>query len=238
MKSNETICIAWVHGGVVDTEFAISMMTIVKSRKQVVDYHCVYGTGLLAKSRNIVVSHFLNNTKADWLLMLDADERISVEAFDKLVKTADSKEKRFVAGLYFGALWEGANLRPVPLIFNTDETGGINPWDNYPQDSVVEISAAGTGCMLIHRSVFLEIQAAANPLQGPDWCWFQDGPIGENRWLSEDLSFCARVSQAGIKMYANTGATLGHHKDIWVTEEMFQRWLAVNQAGTGLSQLQ
>lgn len=237
MKAKDTVAIGWAHDKVVDTEFALSLMEIIRSKgKRVGNFFCVEGTGLLSKSRNIMVTHFLDNTTDDWLFMIDADERISVPTFDLLVATADSTERPAVAGLYFAALWEGLSLRPVPLIFELNEQGGISPMDNYPKDEVVPVVAAGTGALLIHRSVFQKIRDAHGE-DNKDWCWFQDGPIGGNKWLSEDLSFCAKLQQHGIPLVAHTGAILQHHKEIWVDAAHHDVWLQNNEAGAGLEQL-
>jgi hypothetical protein len=237
MKTKETVAIGWAHGGNVDTEFALSIMEIIRQKGQKVgSYYCVEGTGLLAKSRNIMVKHFLDNTSDDWLLMLDADERISVATFDLLCATADTVERPAVAGLYFAALWDGPSLRPVPLIFTQNEDNGIQPMDNYPKDSIVDIIAAGTGCLLLSRKALQKIREAHDE-NNQDWCWFQDGPIGGNKWLSEDLSFCAKLQQFGIPLVAHTGAVLQHHKSIWVDSVHHDSWLEHNTAGTGLDQL-
>jgi hypothetical protein len=237
MKPKDTVAIGWCHAGQVDTEFALSIIEIVRQKgKKINAFYCVEGLGLLAKSRNIMIKHFLENTDADWLLMLDADERISVPAFDLLCATADSVERPIVAGLYFAALWNGPSLRPVPLIFKADQELGLQPWDSYPPNEVVEIAAAGTGCLLMHRSALKKIQDSSD--EGiKDWCWFQDGPIGGNKWLSEDLTFCSKLSQAGIPIHAHTGAILQHHKQIWVDEPHFKAWLEHNESGSGLDQL-
>jgi hypothetical protein len=238
MKQKDTVAIAWAHDQSIDTEFALSVMEIIRQRgKRVGSYYCVEGTGLLSKSRNIMVKHFLDNTTDDWLFMVDDDERIPLQAFDTLVATADSTERPVVAGLYFAALWEGLNLRPVPLIFKQDDNGAILPIDDYPKDSVIPVVAAGTGCLLIHRSVFQKIRSAHDE-NNQDWCWFQDGPIGGNKWLSEDLSFCAKLQQFGIPMVAHTGATLAHHKMLWVDSAHHDAWLQNNEPGAGLGQLQ
>jgi hypothetical protein len=238
MKSKDTVSIAWTHAGEVDTEFALSVMEILRQKQDKIEsYFCVEGLGLLAKSRNIVVKHFLDNTKADWLLMLDSDERISVPAFELLCATADAVERPVVAGLYFAALWEGSNIRPVPLIFKITKENGVQPYDNYPKNQVVDVDAAGTGCILIHRSALMKIRDGHDE-NNKDWCWFQDGPIGGNKWLSEDLSFCAKLGQFGIPMVAHTGAVLQHHKRIWVDESTYDTWASVNEPGTGLEQLQ
>jgi hypothetical protein len=238
MKAKDTVAIAWAHGGEIDTEFALSLMEIIRQKNaKVGSYYCVEGTGLLAKSRNIMIKHFLDNTTDDWLLMLDADERISVPTFDLLCATADHIERPVVAGLYFAALWEGLNLRPVPLIFEQTDTGAINPIDNYPKDSVIPVIAAGTGCLLISRKAMQKIRDAHDE-NNKDWCWFQDGPIGGNKWLSEDLSFCAKLQQFDIPMVAHTGAILQHHKRIWVDAPHHDMWLQHNEPGSGLGQLQ
>lgn len=237
MKTKETVAIAWAHNLQVDTEFALSIMEIIRQKGQKVgSYFCVEGTGLLAKSRNIMIKHFLDNTSDDWLLMLDSDERISVPTFDLLCATADTIERPAVAGLYFAALWEGVSLRPVPLIFTQVEDGSIQPFDNYPKDSVVDIIAAGTGCLLLSRAAMQKIRDAHDE-NNQDWCWFQDGPINGNKWLSEDLSFCAKLQQFEIPLVAHTGAILQHHKSIWVDAAHHNSWLEHNVPGTGLDQL-
>lgn len=236
MKQKETVAIGWCHAGEMDTEFGLSIMSIIRDRpKRVGQFYCVEGIGLLAKSRNIMVKHFLENTTDDWLLMLDADERIAVPVFDLLVATADAAERPIVAGLYFAALWEGPHLRPVPLIFSSDEEKGIQPIDNYPKNSVIPIAAAGTGALLMHRSALKKLREQFP--DNPDWAWFQDGPIGNNKWLSEDLMFCSRLAQAGIPIHAHTGAILQHHKSIWVDEIHYDSWAQHNEPGAGLDQL-
>ena len=237
MKAKDTVAIGWCHAGEIDTEFGLSIMQLIRDKsKRVGSFYCVEGLGLLAKSRNIMVKHFLDNTTDDWLLMLDADERLSANTFQLLVDVADSVERPVIAGLYFAALWDGPNLRPVPLIFSADETTGLQPWDNYPKNELIKIAAAGTGALLMHRSALAKLRELAGPEQH-DWAWFQDGPIGANKWLSEDLMFCSRLTNAGIPMYAHTGAVLQHHKRIWVDEAHYAAWAEHNVAGAGLDQL-
>jgi hypothetical protein len=237
MKPKDTVAIGWCHAGEMDTEFGLSIMQLIREFPKLIgSFYCVEGLGLLAKSRNIMVKHFLDNTTDDWLLMLDCDERISPDTFKLLCDTADSLERPVMAGLYFAALWEGLNLRPVPLIFQQDEHGATLPLDNYPKDSVVKITAAGTGALLMHRSALVKLRNAAGE-DLHDWAWFQDGPIGGNKWLSEDLMFCARLTEHGVPIHAHTGAVLQHHKRIWVDAPHHANWLEHHQAGSGLDQL-
>jgi GT2 family glycosyltransferase len=179
---------------------------------------------LLSKQRNRVVKQFLDGTKSDWLLLIDSDEQLSLEAFDKLLETAHDKERPVVAGLVFAGFGiEGAPYpKPVPAIFQ-DAPEGFLPLYKYDKDSVFEIDAAGTGCLLIHRSVLEKMRETADKNQGPDWCWFWDGPVDGN-WIGEDLLFCRRIRALGFPIYVNTGAILPHQKSYWLDERHHQLW--------------
>ena len=223
----ETIHIAWAHNGQVDAYFAHSIMDLLKmSPTHINSYNNVIGTGLLSKSRNILVKHFLDETEDDWMFMVDSDEYITLDAFAKLVNTADKDEFPFVSGLYFAAYWiKPTEMEPVPLIFKMHENSEILPFFDYPENKVVEIFAAGTGCLLIHRSVLERLRELGAETNGRDWAWFHDGPIGNNKWLSEDLMFCDHVQRAGFKIVVHTGAIIPHHKQMWLMESHYKDWL-------------
>jgi len=223
----ETVHISWCHGGQVDASFAFSLMDIIRMfPTHVGSYNAIQGIGLLSKSRNVGVKYFLDNTNDDWMFMVDSDQYITPDAFAKLINAADSQEVPFVSGLYFAAYWPKPNeLEPVPLIYVNKGEAGVLPYYDYPKDSLVEVYAAGTGCMLIHRSVLEKLRELGAEISGKDWAWFQDGPIEAGKWLSEDLLFCDRVQRAGIKIHAHTGAVMPHHKSMWVTESHYDDWL-------------
>lgn len=227
MKPKETVHIAYPHGGEVDAFFAHGMMQLIKQfPERIGSFNNVLGLGLLSKSRNIIVKTFLDQSQDDWLLMIDSDEYLSPEAFQSLLDTADKDKYPFVSGLYFAL--DQSNpvyIKPVPLIFIMTENG-VQPYFDYPRNSVVEIYAAGTGAMLIHRSVLQKMRDAYGEIYGNDWCWFQDGPLEGNKWLSEDLSFCQRAQDLGVKMVAHTGALLPHHKMTWIMESHYMMWKA------------
>ncbi len=174
--------------------------------------------------RNRVVKAFLDNTDSDWLLMIDCDEQLTTEAFDLLINTAHDKERPVVSGLVFAAFDAHKHLypKPLPAIFQ-DSPEGFLPLHRYDKNSVFEIDACGTGCVLIHRSVLEKMREMADPNQGPDWCWFWDGPI-EGKWVSEDLLFSRRIRQLGFPIHVNTGAVLPHEKSYWLSEEHHDAW--------------
>lgn len=225
MKSAHKVSIGSCDPGTVNGAFAYRLIQLAQARSaRLGPFVRVKGSGLLSKQRNRVVKQFLDGTKSDWLLLIDSDEQLSLEAFDKLLETAHDKERPVVAGLVFAGFGiEGAPYpKPVPAIFQ-DAPEGFLPLYKYDKNSVFEIDAAGTGCLLIHRSVLEKMRETADKNQGPDWCWFWDGPVDGN-WIGEDLLFCRRIKALGFPIYVNTGAILPHQKSYWLDERHHQLW--------------
>jgi GT2 family glycosyltransferase len=225
MKSAHKVSIGSCDPGTVNGAFAYRLIQLAQARSaRLGPFVRVKGSGLLSKQRNRVVKQFLDGTKSDWLLLIDSDEQLSLEAFDKLLETAHDKERPVVAGLVFAGFGiEGAPYpKPVPAIFQ-DAPEGFLPLYKYDKDSVFEIDAAGTGCLLIHRSVLEKMRETADKNQGTDWCWFWDGPLDGN-WIGEDLLFCRRIKALGFPIYVNTGAILPHQKSYWLDERHHHLW--------------
>jgi GT2 family glycosyltransferase len=225
MKSAHKVSIGSCDPGIVNGAFAYRLIQLAQARSaRLGPFVRVKGSGLLSKQRNRVVKQFLDGTKSDWLLLIDSDEQLSLEAFDKLLETAHDKERPVVAGLVFAGFGiEGAPYpKPVPAIFQ-DAPEGFLPLYKYDKNSVFEIDAAGTGCLLIHRSVLEKMRETADKNQGTDWCWFWDGPVDGN-WIGEDLLFCRRIRALGFPIYVNTGAILPHQKSYWLDERHHQLW--------------
>jgi hypothetical protein len=220
MKSGHKVSIGACDPGTVNAAWAYNMIQLAQVRDDKLGpFVRIKGSGLLSKLRNRVVQAFLDNTKSDWLLMIDTDEQLSVQTFDKLIQAAHDKDRPVVSGLVFAAFDAHQNLypKPVPAIFAESEAGFL-PLYKYDKDSLFEIEACGTGCMLIHRSVLEKMREVADPNQGDKWCWFWDGPIN-GEWISEDLLFSRRIRQLGFPIYVHTGAILPHQKNYWLSEE-------------------
>lgn len=225
MKSGHKVSFGICDPGQVNGEFAYQMIQLARVRSDKLgSFVRVKGSGLLSKLRNQVVKHFLDSTDSDWLLIMDADEVLSVANFDLLCATAHEKERPVVSALVFAAFGSPNDMyyKPVPAIFQ-DAPEGFLPLYKYDRNAVFEIDACGTGCMLIHRSVLEKFREVADPNQGPDWCWFWDGPIN-GKWISEDLLFSRRIRQLGFSIYVNTGVNLPHYKNYWLTEEHHLAW--------------
>lgn len=226
MRVKDSVAIGWIDGGTVDGRFAVDMLNLFTARNSRISTVIRIEGSLLSRQRNELVASFLAG-HGDWLLILDTDESITPEAFDKLIAPAHEKDRPVIAGLYFAA-WKSDTLYPMPLpmIFRRNNTGRYNSVFDFPDDDVIPVDAAGTGCLLIHRSVLERIRDASNdsPLaehEAGKWCWFRDMPVAGD-WFGEDMFFCARVRELGYPIFAATGCRLGHHKSYWLTDSHFE----------------
>lgn len=227
MRSKDRVAVAWIDGGQVDSAFCESMIALFRWRSERISSIIRISGALLSRQRNQVVASFLDDNDADWLFFIDSDETITAEAFDKICAAAHDKDRPIVAGLYFGA-FDGPDAypTPVPMIMRMNDTGRYNPVRTIPADAVIPIDAAGTGALLIHRSVLLAMRE--DSLSSPSvaqheagiWCWFRDMPVA-GEWFGEDIYFCRRARDLGFPMVAATGARLGHHKHYWLTDRQF-----------------
>jgi hypothetical protein len=237
MKSGDKVCIGMVTNGSIHGLLAQDLIHISKEKSRRFDHLVqVANIGLTTRSRNLVVKTYLETTESEWLLMVDSDERLSVDTWLKLIDTAHDTERPIVSGLVFAAFFDDAdNLRPVPTIYRMIESG-LEAIDNYDIDSVMEVDATGTGCLLIHRSVLLDIQEKATSNQGKDWAWFVEGAI-DGTYFGEDLLFSKRVKSLGYPIHVHTGAVLPHHKQFWLTDRHhtpFRDW-SVKQSQASIS---
>ena len=208
-----------VNNGTIDALLAMDLIHVAREKGGHFDHLVQVGNvGLTTRSRNVVVKTFLETTDADWLLMIDSDERLSLATWHKLIDSAHDKDRPIVSGLVFAAFFDGEDsLRPVPTIYRMDPEKGLEAIDAYPIDKLIEVDATGTGCLLIHRSVLLDMQKQATPNQGKDWAWFVEGAI-DGTYFGEDLLFSKRLKSMGYKIFAHTGAILPHHKQFWLDD--------------------
>jgi len=219
MRAKDRVCIGMVNNGTIDALLAMDLIHIAREKDGHFDHMVQVGNvGLTTRSRNVVVKTFLETTNANWLLMIDSDERLSLDTWHKLIDAAHDKDRPIVSGLVFAAFFDGDDaLRPVPTIYTMDLEKGLQPIDGYPENQLIEVDAVGTGCILIHRSVLLEMQKQATLNQGKNWAWFVEGAI-DGTYFGEDLLFSKRLKSMGYKIHAHTGAILPHHKQFWLDE--------------------
>lgn len=174
------------------------------------NYVAIEATANLAKARNRLVEEFLTNHQAcDWLLFMDADMVFDHDAVHRLVARAIQHDVKILGGLCLIVTADG----PLPTLFIDDEDTVTRVLLDWPEDTVQQVAATGTGCLLVHRSVFEKMQADAS---GSRNCWFNFDVVtsqtGKEWSLGEDVSFCLRARRAGFDIYVDTTNHIGHHK--------------------------
>lgn len=225
MRSADRVVVAWCDPGEVDGRFCFDLLHLVRQRADRLwpSPLRIQGGGLLSRTRNMLVATFLDSTDADWLMMIDSDHQVPVSAFDALVAAAHDRSAPVVSGLYFAAYSRGGPYpMPVPTAYMSGDDG-LAPLTAIEPRGLRQVDAVGTGCLLIHRSVLTAMRDDAQPGH-EDWCWFADGPTGDGRWLSEDLTFCARLRSRGVPIHVHTGAVFPHHKTFWQTDATYALW--------------
>lgn len=200
----------------------------------------------IVTARNNIVRQFLDQyPKAEWLWLVDADMTFDPFTLDKLLASADKDTRPVMGGLCF-ALMKGNEQEIVPTLYGmANEPGRMVRWSGFPRDQVVQVVGTGAACILIHRRVLERIRdmrwddefetkfeaqfggtsgrALGELMFPPPWPWFQEQITGAD-WgdtISEDLTFCLRVAQAGFPVHVDTSVKIGHVKPVVIDEAAY-----------------
>lgn len=195
-----------VYGGY-DPHFVTSLMGLMNRPPCTLMVHPVIGDSLVARARNRAAAKFLQ-TDCTHLLFLDTDLIFSSDHIARLI----SHDEPVVAGLY-----------PKKQI----ELGWVCnmlPDEEMDERGLKPVRYAGTGCLLISRSILeamisvypeLEYDPDDGDEPGVKWDFFscgvfKDPETGKRRYLSEDWWFCQRVLELGEKVWMDTQVVLKH----------------------------
>lgn len=183
----------------------------------------------ITKSRNRITRQFLDMPgEPDWLLMIDADMEFDPDLAERLVEAAHPELRPIVGGLCFAYMRDNERKFWPTLYAWIPGTERLRRLTQYPADTLVPVAATGAACLLVHRSVFVEM-AKRWP---PPWPWFAETPFYERDEAgepiletgdaySEDITFCLRAQAAGFPIHVHTGIRIGHVKEFVADEEAF-----------------
>lgn len=202
--------------GAYNAHFVHSLLQLVAQRPcELVIRPCV-GDSLVARARNRLCAEFLASD-CTHLLFLDTDLIFSVDHIARLVKHAELSELKVICGLYPKKQLE---LGWVCNVF--DEEQPVH------EDGLQRVKYAGTGCMLIARSLLNDMRLALPGIEydpdegdspGIKWDFFAtgvrtfEGSAGtpaRRRYLSEDWMFCQRILDLGHDIWMDTQIVLKH----------------------------
>lgn len=226
MKNQGTASIGYCYG-YREPEFTDSMRNLQIFDKQhngLVQNEIPVSGVYLAANRNNIVRKFRDETKDDWLVMVDCDIDFDPEMIYALYDVADPVERPIVSGIYFSRL---AQNRLCPVWFTDLKNGRYSTVKRIVPEQPQLVDAVGMGFCIIHRSVFDKL---ADIYAKYDWKWFAyeesfnpDDELIHN--LGEDLTFCQRAIKAGFPIYGHAAIQVGHIKrtalsyEMWVCEE-------------------
>jgi hypothetical protein len=200
------------------TAFSMIAMALDFGRDKI-RFDMSIGDSMVYHSRNRLAEKFLQ-TDAKYLLMVDDDiipcigrpawMRSTVQSAQNvpdlplqrhIIHRLLNSGKTLIGGAYFGRQ-EGAKL----VCSNQSLVESARAYN----DIVEPVDWIGTGCLLIHRSVFDDIKkkhpelATANPDAPFDYFLPMTGHVGE------DVAFCYRAKEAGHQPHIDLGTPVFH----------------------------
>lgn len=211
----DKISIGYVDTGKVDTAwFRCVLAALNHDRGKHLGNVLGVSPANIAESRCDVVRRFLDSDD-DWLWFLDTDIVFPVDTHERLLEVADKDERPIVTAAYF-ADWTGnGGISPVWALPRDEE---MKPIAEMP-DRAIRLASCGTGCILIHRTVFEKILAHDKFGKDP-WPWFSHEIVQTTdglRRLGEDYTFCIRAAECGFEI-VGIPLVVGHRKTVVLDE--------------------
>lgn len=215
---SEKVAIGFHTFGTCTTGFAISLAGLCRYSGTMLSSLIHLPSPYVTEARNKIVVQFLK-TKADYLLMVDADMQFQEDALLQTYFAA----KRVGADVMFGTYALG-DFRPS-IFYPPVEEGHQLPTvvENLGPGQILEVYAGATGWLLMHRDAANKI-AEANASRhwkwfdhdiewaGPEWKSDLGKPENNTIRMGEDFSFSKRAREAGLKLWGTTIPLLIHDK--------------------------
>lgn len=206
-QAQKDVCLAFCSPSMIHAKFVESVITLLQSYPRLGWISQSIGGPAMALARQSQVLGFINDTKADYLLMIDSDMVFEAKHVDAvLALDADYTDKHPLPSkpqVYTGLYVSSAGT-PIVGQWDKDKTKYL-PLDK-PPTTPIRVGAAGAGFLLIPRRVFdyFPAESAFNEIAfGPQ----------NDQIMGEDISFCHRLDKAGIDLILDPSVYLGHCKE-------------------------
>lgn len=197
-----------------------SLMALAMRYRQALRLEWRGQDSMITRSRNQLAKRFLD-TGATWSIWLDSDmvfpighagvymtitnmrhlpeQFLGLHVIERLI----SWNKTIVGGCYWDRRGGGKLI-----------AGGGNIMKSIPHDSLNPIGFIGTGCLAIHRQVFLDIATKFPDTMSADSlgneCGFFTNIQTPQRMMGEDESLAWRANEAGHPSFLDLGLCCGH----------------------------
>lgn len=136
------------------------------------------------------------------LIMMDTDQVYHKDTIPRLL----SHKTPVVGCLIF------RRYPPFDPIMLKGSIGKYQTIDEWEPDSLVEVDATGTGCLLFDMEVFRSMP----------YPWFRVRRhmerTGAPSVIGEDIGFCSELKDAGYRIFVDTSVPAGHISQLQITE--------------------
>jgi hypothetical protein len=212
IQPKETVAIGWCDNGMVDGKFTEGLMSAVitgGSNKMPISTSIRVQGNQIGRQRQVLLDHWADHIKTDWLLWVDSDIVLTAEVMQKLWATADKHHRPVVSGVYFISKEnEGTLMRPFPVLFNDVSEFQVQYVHPLPQNEVIKCDSAGFGLVLMHKSIIPTMRE-----KFPNQSMFMEtAGSSDDQFIGEDIIFFRKMKAAGIQLHAHTGALVKHMK--------------------------
>ncbi len=236
MSTGQDVIVGYLNGDYVTQEFHHCERRLMVhdfwGSHRICGFVTEYANVNICRSRNAIVSQFLDHDNAEWLLMLDVDAAFAPTMLDSLLESADPLERPIVGALAHQrrgkhdddgepVLDELGNqiIEVVPTMYRV-AFGLDGTYEGYQEVTsyslgLNEVDATGCHCLLVHRNVFEAIKSDHPYRWFREDEWVPGGPV-----VGEDIWFCLAARDAGFPLFVDTRLEAGHVKRFVVTSAM------------------
>lgn len=189
--------------------------------------HAEVGKRGIDYARNVIVKTFMENSDADWLMMID-DDQIVPENFWQLCTVKDADVVSGVTPVWVGNMDPEAMLRVNNYAVDTQNRCYNLPIPDKEAKQPYRVPIVGTGCIAIRRRVFAPKPAGVglNP--------FYFTHTDERKVMGgEDINFSVECNRAGFILAVHPGVWFDHSKELPLMqiEAYYQARKAMELAG-------
>lgn len=160
-------------------------------------------------ARNEIVEDFLQ-TDCDVLWFLDSDITPSKQVLDLV---AIHKDKWQVAGATYPVFMKTSLAPEISVVFTVykkNESSGNFGLADAPKSGQDFVDGLATGCLFIKREVFCQLSKP--------YFEFKFNPDSRELTEGEDLGFCRKLSNLGIKFFTDFELICKHQKNVDLLE--------------------
>jgi hypothetical protein len=174
--------------------------------------YSAFSLSIAANWNHTIQDILLKDPDLEWVFLMNDDH---VYPADVLMRLLDHELDAVTA------LYTERTIPFAPVLYDTVDNEGMLTHLALPGEPVkdpVEIVACGDGAFLVRRHIFELIDAP----------WWTFGATTQIDRADHDVSFCARLRDAGIRLYADLNNIVGHvtPMEIRPVQQADGSWLA------------